>query len=214
MKRKDKIFRFFIGLVSMILGTSMVLSVLILINNTSDNLNDVNAKSGSEIKFKRNKQETQNIVQRPKPKPKPKKSKSRPPTPLLGLNSQLSGVDLGLPEFSMMDLNDLENDLLGSGNGLVMTDDTVDSTPRAVFQQPAMYPVRARARGIQGYVLFSLLIGITGEIEQVKIIESTPEGVFDEAASQSIQAWKFEPAQYKGLPVKTWVKQKIRFDLS
>ena len=110
MKRKDKVFRFFSGLVSMILGTSMVLSVLILINNTSDNLNDVNAKSGSEIKFKRNKQKTQNIVQRPKPKPKPKKSKSRPPTPLLGLNSQLSGVDLGLPEYSMMDLNDLEND--------------------------------------------------------------------------------------------------------
>ena len=27
------------------------------------------------------------------------KSKSRPPTPLLGLNSQLSGVDLGLRNF-------------------------------------------------------------------------------------------------------------------
>lgn len=214
MKNKDRLFRLFSGFLSMVIGSSVVLSVLILINDPTKQLENVKNSAGTEIKFDRKKPKAKEIVKRQKPKPKPKKSRSAPPAPIVGLGSQLAGVDLGLPEFSMDDLNGLDGDLLGSGNGLVMTDDTVDSTPKAVYQQPATYPARARAKGVEGYVVFSLLIGITGEIEQMKIVESSPEGIFDDAATQSMQGWKFEPAQYKGQPVKTWVKQRIRFDLS
>jgi len=97
---------------------------------------------------------------------------------------------------------------------MVMTDDTVDQAPRAVYQAPVTFPARARAQGIKGYVVFSLLIGITGEIEQMEIVESYPEGVFDEAATQGINQWKFEPAVYQGQAVRAWAKQRIRFDLS
>jgi protein TonB len=126
----------------------------------------------------------------------------------------LSGLDLGLPGFSADDLGALEGDLLGGADGMVMTDDTVDQPPAASYQSPMIYPPRARARGVEGYVVFSLLIGITGEIEQVKIIESYPEGVFDEAAMQGINQWRFEPAIYQGQAVRAWAKQRIRFDLS
>ena len=76
------------------------------------------------------------------------------------------------------------------------------------------YPPRARAKGVEGYVVFSLLIGVTGEIEQLKIIESHPEGIFNEAAMQGINQWRFEPAMYQGQAVRAWAKQRIRFDLS
>ena len=215
MQKSEKYIRFFSALVSMLIGTSLVLTVLILINDSSNEIDDANSKVGTNIKFKRDKPKAQQQVVKQKQKQKPKKNASKaPPAPIIGLNSQLSGVDLGLPEFSMDGLDDLENNILGNNSGVIMTDDTVDASPKAVYQSPATYPARARAKGVEGYVVFSLLIGITGEIEQVKILESQPEGVFDDAASQSMQAWKFEPALYQGQPVKTWAKQRIRFDLS
>jgi protein TonB len=215
MKKSEKFIRFFSGLISMIIGTSLVLTVLVLINDSSNELDDANTIKSTQIKFKRDKPKAKQLVKKQKPKPKPKKRAAKSPaTPLLGLSSQLSGIDLGLPEFSMDDLNDLDSNLLGDGKGLVMNDDMVDAPPKDIYQSPANYPARARAKGTQGYVVFSLLIGITGEIEQVKIVESQPEGIFDESATQSMQAWKFEPAQYQGQPVKSWAKQRIRFDLS
>ena len=214
MKKREKYIRFFSGLVSMLLGTSIVLSIIILINDSQLELEKFNKESTAQIKFNKRKPKSKQVVKRQKPKPQVKKTKRAAPAPIMGLNSQLSGVDLGLPEFSMEGLNSLDSDILGNGKGIVMTDDTVDRSPKAIYQSPATYPARARAKGIEGYVVFSLLIGITGEIEQVKIVESSPTGLFDDAATQSMQAWKFEPAQYQGQAVKTWAKQRIRFDLS
>lgn len=214
MKVKEKILRNLGAAASMLFGTTLVLGTLVLINDSKDQLDSVKGKAGTEIKFERKKQQAQQKVRKPKPKPKPKRSRSAPPAPLLGLNSQLSGLDLGLPEFSMDGLNGMEGDILGDSNNLVMTDEMVDKTPRAVYQAPITYPPRARAKGQEGYVVFSLLIGITGEIEQIKIVESFPEGLFDDVAMQSVNAWKFEPAQYQGKSVKSWARQKVRFDLS
>jgi protein TonB len=45
-------------------------------------------------------------------------------------------------------------------------------------------------------------------------VESYPEGIFDDAATQGINQWKFEPATYQGQAVRAWAKQRIRFDLS
>ena len=120
---------------------------------------------------------------------------------------------MGLPGFSADDLGAMEGDLLGGTEGMVMTDDTVDQPPKASYQAAPVFPPRARARGTEGYVIFSLLIGITGEIEQIKIVESSPEGIFDEAATQGISQWQFEPALYQGRAVRSWVQQRIRFDL-
>ena len=199
---------------SMCFGTVLVLGMLVLINDSENLMTEAEGLEGTNIKIQKQKPKAKQEIQQPKPKPKPKRSRQAPPTPLLGLNSSLGGLDLGLPDFSMDGLNGLDGDILGNGNGVVMTDDTVDQSPKAVWQAPMVYPPRARAIGVEGYVVFSLLIGVTGEIEQVKIVESFPDGVFDEVAMQGINGWRFEPAQYQGQSVKSWAKQRIRFDLS
>jgi len=199
---------------SMCFGTVLVLGMLVLINDSENLMTEAEGLEGTNIKVQKQKPKAKQEIQKQKPKPKPKRSRQAPPTPLLGLNSSLGGLDLGLPDFSMDGLNGLDGDILGNGNGVVMTDDTVDQSPKAVWQAPMVYPPRARAKGVEGYVVFSLLIGVTGEIEQVKIVESFPDGVFDEVAMQGINGWRFEPAQYQGQSVKSWAKQRIRFDLS
>jgi len=198
----------------MMIGTIVVLGTVILINHYSDTLEDSRIEATSQIKLERKKPPPEQQVQKPKPRPKPKRNRRAPPSPLVGLDTSLSGVDVGLPGFSADDLAGLDGDLLGGANGMVMTDDTVDQPPQATYQAPVAYPPRARANGVQGYVVFSLLIGITGEIEKAEIVESYPEGVFDEAAMRGINQWKFQPATYQGQAVRSWAKQRIRFDLS
>jgi protein TonB len=214
MRTKDKIMKNMAAMGSMAFGTVLVLGTLLLINDSDNLLDQAKGYESTNIKIQKQKPKAKQEIQKAKPKPKPQRSRPAPPTPLLGLNSSLGGLDLGLPDFSMDGLNGLDGDILGDGNGVIMTDDTVDQSPKAVWQAPMMYPPRARAKGIEGYVVFSLLIGITGEIEQVKIVESYPEGVFDDVAMQGINEWRFEPAQYQGKSVKSWAKQRIRFDLS
>ena len=214
MESRERIRRLAWATGFMLLGTVGVLGTVILINHYSNSLEEHSADATSQIALERKKPPPDQEIQKPKPKPKPRKSRRAPPSPLLGLDTSLSGVDMGLPGFSADDLDALEGDLLGSASGMVMTDDTVDQAPQASYQAPMLYPPRARAKGIEGYVVFSLLIGITGEIEQLEIVESYPEGIFDEAASQGINQWKFEPAMYQGQAVRAWARQRIRFDLS
>lgn len=213
MKRSERLRRLAWASTSMMMGTMLVLGTVVLVNHYSNSLDEIRADATSQIALERKKPPPDQQIQKPRPKPKPRPRRSAPPVPLTGLDTSLSGLDLGLPGFSADDLGSLDGDLLGGANGMVMTDDTVDLPPRATYQAPMVFPPRARARGMQGYVVFSLLIGITGEIEDVRIIESYPDGIFDEAATQGINQWRFEPAVYQGQPVRSWARQRIRFDL-
>jgi protein TonB len=210
----EQIQRHLAALLAMLLGSTLVLSTLVIIND-SDQLNqNTNQSAHSIIKINKPKPKPQEVVQQPKPKPKPKPRRLSPPTPLLGLNSQLGGIDLGLDSLGIGQLSDLDNDMLNTDGHTVMSEDMVDQVPRATYQAPVNYPARARAKGIEGYVVFSLLIDETGHIEEVRIIDATPEDVFNETALQAIRQWRFEPAKYQGKAVKTWAKQRIRFNLS
>ncbi len=214
MLRRDRFRRLAWATGFMLAGTFGVLGTVVLINHYSNTLEDSRAQAASQIEFERKKPPEEKQVQKPKPKPPPRRTPRSAPPPLTGLDTSLSGIDMGLPGFSADDMGALEGDLLGGADGMVMTDDTVDQAPRATYQAPVTYPPRARAGGVEGYVVFSLLIGITGEIEQVRIVESYPEGVFDEAATQGINQWRFEPALYQGQAVRSWARQRVRFDLS
>jgi len=214
MKPGERMRRLSWAIGSMMIGTVVVLGTVILVNHYSNSLDESRADATSQIALERKKPPPDQQVQKPKPKPKPRQNRRAPPSPLIGLDTSLSGIDVGLPGFSADDLSGLEGDLLGGASGMVMTDDTVDQPPQASYQAPMIFPPRARAQGVEGYVVFSLLIGSTGEIEQLEIVESYPEGVFDEVATQGINQWRFEPAMYQGQAVRAWAKQRIRFDLS
>ncbi len=215
MQRREKIRRLVYALISMVLGTVIVLGTVVLINRFSSfpppSLEDLSG----QVQFERKKKaEQKQPLPEPVKRPKPRRTPRQPPPPLTGLDTSLSGVDMGIPGFSVSDLDALDGGLLNGANGMVMTQDTVDRPPQPTYQAAVVYPPRARAKGIEGYVDFSVLIGVTGQIEQIEIVESSPQGVFDEAAMQGIQQWRFEPAMYKGQAVRAWARQRIRFDLS
>jgi len=190
----------------------MVFSVIYYMNETSSPLE--NNVERNQINFEVKK------LEKPKPKKKIKKvTRAKPKSsqpklaPLRGLNSSIAGVDFGMPTFEMNSDMDINDSILGDMSNVVMTDDTVDVAPKPAQRTVMTYPSRARKKGITGYVVLNLLIDQTGKIQNVKLLESSPPGIFDDVAIEGVHSWKFEPAVYQGKKVQVWAKQKIRFDL-
>lgn len=195
----------------MVFGLFFVFSTVILMNNDSDLDTTAIKKDSSSFEIEKI------VKQKPKPKPKPKpkqeptKTKKAAPTP--SLSSSLSGIDTGLESFIASDMTD-ESTLLGEvDKNLIMSEESVDVAPKPTKRTAMEYPKNARKMRISGYVLMNLLINKEGDIENIKILESEPAGIFDDAALEGVKSWKFKPASYKGEAVKVWAKQKIRFDL-
>lgn len=147
--------------------------------------------------------------------PPPQRSaRATPPAPrvagaaLSGLDLGLSGLDLGLGQTRA-------GDLAGKSDTtrLVMSEGSVDSPPRPTSRTPPRYPPRARADGVEGHVVLSLLVDASGRVEKVQVLESSPPGVFDDAALDAVRQWRFEPATYQGAPVKSWARQRMPFML-
>lgn len=56
-------------------------------------------------------------------------------------------------------------------------------------------------------------VDVAGAVDDVRVLESDPPGLFDDAAVQSVRGWTFAPATSDGAAVASWVRQTIRFSL-
>lgn len=211
----NKLLGYCTGTVSMIFGSSVVFMSLIV-------MNELGKAPEHKPEARHASFEVKKLVQPPPEKkeveknpPREEVEQWRPPASLQGLDSRLAGVDVGLPMLEMDKMMRRPDDsLLGGNKDIVMTDDVVDTPPHPLRRASIAYPRRAKTKGIEGYVVLNLLITPSGEVERVKILESTPPDVFDQEAVESVRKWQFAPAKYKGEHVRVWAKQKIRFDLS
>jgi len=149
------------------------------------------------------------ITQKSKPKPK---KRSRPKITPPKLSGVMNGARFGLDQFEF--LGETGDGLLGNSSNVVMTEDTVDEIPKARYRASLEYPSFARSRSIEGHVILNMLVGTRGEVEEVKLLSSKPEGVFDQVALNSAREWQFEAASYQGKKVKVWVRQRISFNLN
>jgi len=158
----------------------------------------------------------------PKKKPKARKRtppprrprtapKNPPPTPTLA--SAVGGLDLGLFAGGAIDLSEGASALVGDASDVVMTAESVDSLPVPVSRPAVAYPPGARSKGITGHVTLSLQVDARGQVTDVRIDDSQPAGVFDDAAQRAVRQWRFQPATYQGEPVAVRVEQTLRFDL-
>lgn len=200
------------GALWMVVGSVLVFGSVVLMNNLTDppkpEADEARTRIDLASKPKPNKKK---VVK--KPEPRKRREAKTPPNPLRNLNSDIAGVDLGLPDFGG-EMGDMADALLGDMGDVVMTDDSVDVPPKPKQQSELEYPPGAKAKGVTGYVILNLLIDASGSVDQVKVLEASPSGVFEEVAVSGVRRWRFEPAQYEGKKVRVWAKQKIRFDLS
>ena len=78
--------------------------------------------------------------------------------------------------------------------------------PRIKFYP--QYPVKAAAKKMEGFVTLSFIVAKDGSVYNVKVTESSPPKVFDQAAVEAVLKWK-----YSYLDMKK-PQQKLRLNFS
>lgn len=192
---------FFKSLSAGLAGFSFVCLLFILLNLNASNKDEDKKETFSQFVIKPPVKKKEQV--KLKKKPKPKKANLKP-----NMQSMLRGMSFGLPAFEM----DWGNDggVLG-GNSDYMDGSRVDKKPKVVYRAPLSFPQEASSKDLGGYVTFGLFIDALGKLKKVEVLDSEPKGIFDQAALDNINTWKFEAAEHKGIKVATWQKQRIVF---
>ena len=91
----------------------------------------------------------------------------------------------------------------------------VGATTAAVLVKgsPARYPTAAMRARQEGWVLVSFTVDPDGATSDVKVVESQPRHVFDRAAIDAVERYRFNPAMKDGVAVSSVKQQRIEFKL-
>jgi TonB family protein len=89
----------------------------------------------------------------------------------------------------------------------------VDVQAKARNMTPPTYPRSAFEQNISGKVMLRVEVDATGRAREVRVLSSTPAGVFDEASIAAARQWTFEPALKDGKAVATALKIPMTFEL-
>jgi protein TonB len=174
------------------LGIFYVMQFLVLVANQE--LDDpargrvidfVRLKKDSELELR--KRRLPEKLKPEEPPPPPEIDLSRAPRP----NQQ--GVDGGIPIASM------SVDISG-GPDLAAAASSAEAVP--IVRVSPMYPERARARGIEGWVLISFTISGTGAVKDAVVVDSDPKRIFDRAALKAVRKFKYRPRVVDGTPME------------
>lgn len=65
------------------------------------------------------------------------------------------------------------------------------------IEQP-VYPLAALEQGVEGKVVVEFGINADGSVRDPRVVSAQPESIFDHAAMQALQGWKFAPADSIG----------------
>jgi TonB family protein len=71
---------------------------------------------------------------------------------------------------------------------------------------PPIYPQQALRDKVEGFVIVEFNVEADGQVTDPKVIEASPEGVFDDSAVEAIKYSKFEPSnsRYEGHKIKLY----------
>lgn len=75
------------------------------------------------------------------------------------------------------------------------------------------YPRYALQRGIEGHVKLAFTINRAGAVENVRVIEASPQNVFEREARRSAVRWRFAPRTEGGLAVAREAVKTLYFRL-
>ena len=77
-----------------------------------------------------------------------------------------------------------------------------------------LYPRRAIAHGVQGWVCLGYTITRRGTVEDLEVIASAPEGYLEDAAAEAIRQWRYTPKMENGQPVaQPGIRVMLRFEI-
>lgn len=91
--------------------------------------------------------------------------------------------------------------------------DEMRTPPQVIKQVMPVYPDDARAEGIEGQVVVRVTISKEGAAIRPEVVVSSGDPRLDQAAIDSILAWKFKPATINGMKEAVDVQIPLQFQL-
>ena len=88
----------------------------------------------------------------------------------------------------------------------------VDARAEPLNEVNLVYPLLPYQQRIYGVVWLTLFVNELGGIDKILVTDSSPAGVFDDAALQAVTELKFSPAIKDGISVKNRKTIKVVFD--
>jgi protein TonB len=118
-------------------------------------------------------------------------------------------VNLNVP-LNLSAKNLLGNAIVGSG----FEKQEVNTNVMPLSRINPVYPRRAKLKKIEGYVQTEFTITPSGNVKDIVIIKSYPEGVFDISAKQALIRWTFKEKMENGKAVSQRAGITINYRLN
>jgi len=71
------------------------------------------------------------------------------------------------------------------------------------------YPTRALQTNVEGWVEIGYTVGPDGSVGNIKVLNSTPPGIFDSSASKAVSRLKYQPVIQNGKAVSVGTQVRI-----
>lgn len=171
--------------------------------------NDVmtDAPKGNVLDFIRLKKEEALVKKERKPQKPPKPKEPPPPMQQPQMQQANPNATARVANFTA----DVKMDA-GLSGGLSLDSGDGDYLP--IVKVAPVYPRRAQARGIQGYVIVEFTVDKTGAVSNPVVIEAEPESIFDQAALDAASKFKYKPRVVDGEPTAVaGVQNKMTFEI-
>ena len=147
------------------------------------------------------------VITKPDRLPPPPSLKVPPAPPK---NSAEPINDLGTPKLTVetpVITTDLGDTLVFNGQGNAQATPIVRIDPK--------YPAIAARDGIEGWVKLSFDISPTGEVVNIKVLDSEPRRIFDRSAIKALAGWKYKPQFLDGqAKMQPGLSVKLDFSLA
>lgn len=99
----------------------------------------------------------------------------------------------------------------GVREGDVVEVGSLDVVPRPIRPIRPVYPLVAARQKISATIFLMVLVGESGEVEDVRVLRGEPRFGLNEAATRAMRATRFSSPMKDGKRVKTWFPQTIDF---
>ncbi len=91
--------------------------------------------------------------------------------------------------------------------------DSTLAIPRQEGNPKPPYPEVARRRGYEGTLRLKVEVLASGKVGRIWVKKSSSYEVLDRSALKTVQNWRFIPAKFGGIPVKSTVIVPVTFQL-
>jgi len=195
--------RFPIALVGAVLVSMSLFGFLHALISQRGDIGEVH--EATKIEFTRLRQDTE-VEKKKSEKAERVKAEQAPPAPQLALSktSLDPTADSVSAIASLVEAQTQQMSSLGGSGGADR-----DAVPLVRIEPD--YPMQARQRGVEGWVVVEFTISTAGTVKDPIVVASEPGTIFDRAAIQAVRKWKYNPKIQDGKPIER-SGQKVRLD--